>query len=125
MQAYASPQSAIGNSSLLAEINLFTIMTLWMIILGIGIVDCTNEAISDCMDKTKMSSKPIEEALEEHTNELMSLSDVIGTGQGLCDDKPCIKVFVIKKNHEMEERISKILHDFPFKIEETGRIKAR
>ena len=122
---YASPQTRIGNSSLLTEMYSFTIMTLWMIILEIGFVDCTNEAISDCKDNTEMSAKPIEEAMEEHTNELMSLSDVIGIGQGLCGGKPCIKVFVIKKNYELEERIYKILHDYPYKIEETGRIKAR
>ncbi len=71
-----------------------------------------------------MPKKSIEEVLSEHTRDLMSLSGVVGAGQGLCNGQPCIKVFVIKKTHELEEKIPKTLEGYPVVIEETGRIRA-
>ena len=35
-----------------------------------------------------MPAKKIEDVLKEHTDNLMGLPSVVGTGQGLCDDKP-------------------------------------
>jgi hypothetical protein len=46
--------------------------------------------------KSSELAKTIVEVLKEHTEELMSLPGVVGTAQGLCDDKPCIKVYVYK-----------------------------
>ena len=48
-----------------------------------------------------MPAKTIEEALRDHTDSLMSLPGVVGTGQGLCDGQPCIKVFIVKKTPEL------------------------
>ncbi len=45
-----------------------------------------------------MATKGIEEVLEENRKAIMSIPGVVGTGQGLCEGKPCIRVFVIKKN---------------------------
>lgn len=36
----------------------------------------------------------IEEVLAEHTDEWMAIEGVEGTGIGLCDETPCIKIFV-------------------------------
>ena len=52
-----------------------------------------------------MSAMKIEEVLKKYTDNLMSISGLIGTGQGLCDEDPCIKVFVIKKMPELEKKI--------------------
>ena len=71
-----------------------------------------------------MSPKSIEVVLDEHTDELMSMPGVVGTGQGLCDDKPCIKVFVIERAPELDQKIPDALEGYPVKIEETGEIKA-
>ncbi len=54
----------------------------------------------------------------------MSVSGVVGTGQGLCDDKPCIKIFVVKETPEMEQKIPRMLEGYPVVIEETGEIRA-
>lgn len=66
----------------------------------------------------------IEEVLKEHTKEVMSIPGVVGIAQGLCDNKPCIKVYVIKKTSEIEKKIPDILGGYPVLIEETGEIRA-
>ena len=72
-----------------------------------------------------MSPETVRKALETHTDELMSLPGVVGTGQGLCDNQPCIKVFVIKDSPDLEERIKTILEGYPVVIQETGRFRTR
>ena len=69
-------------------------------------------------------SKKIEEVLKKHTDNLMSMSGVVGTGQGLCNDELCVKVFVIKKTPELEEKIPGELEGYKVKIEETGEVRA-
>jgi hypothetical protein len=54
----------------------------------------------------------------------MSLPGVVGTAQGLCDDKPCIKVYVIKKTSELAKEIPDIIEGYRIMIEETGEIRA-
>ena len=71
-----------------------------------------------------MPSKPIEKVLEEHTLELMSIDGVVGTAQGLCNGKPCIKVYVIKKTRQLTQRIPTTLEGYPVVIEETGEFRA-
>lgn len=72
-----------------------------------------------------MPGKAIEKVLKEHTQELMAIPGVVGTGQGLCDEKPCIKVFVIKKTPELDHKIHQILEGCPVAIEETGEIRVK
>ena len=70
-------------------------------------------------DKT-MSSESIEQVIKTHARELMSIPGVIGIAQGLCDDKPCIKVFVNKRTPESEQGIPKIIKGFRVDIVESG-----
>ena len=74
--------------------------------------------------ENNMPSKPIEKVLEEHTLELMSIDGVVGTAQGLCNGKPCIKVYVIKKTRQLTQRIPTTLEGYPVVIEETGEFRA-
>jgi hypothetical protein len=74
--------------------------------------------------KDPMAAETIKEALKKHTKDLMSMPGVVGTGQGLCEGKPCIKVFVIKKTPDLDQKIPKTLDGYPVVIEETGEIKA-
>src|SRR5574341_155179 len=74
--------------------------------------------------ENNMPSKPIEKVLEEHTTELMSIKGVIGTAEGLCDGKPCIKIFVIKRTRQLTQRIPTKLEGYPVVIEETGEFRA-
>jgi hypothetical protein len=54
---------------------------------------------------------------------LMSLPGVVGTAQGLCGGQSCIKVYVIKRTTELEQKIPHILEGYPVMIEETGEIR--
>jgi len=72
-----------------------------------------------------MPAKAIEEVLRDHAKSLMSLPGVVGTGQGRCEGKPCIKVFVIQKTDDLNQKIPKTLEGYPVEVEETGRVKIR
>ncbi len=71
-----------------------------------------------------MQQKPIEEALRDHTDGLMSLPGVVGTGQGLCNGQPCIKVFIITKTPELLRQIPAEIDGYAVAVEETGEIRA-
>ncbi len=71
-----------------------------------------------------MSERSIEIVLREHTDELMAMSGVVGTAQSLCDDKPCIKVYVIALTPELEQKIPKNIEGYPVDIEVTGELHA-
>ncbi len=97
--------------------------------IGVTVLVCV---VAGCVDKTsndqegekQVTAKTIVEVLKDHTEELMSLSGVVGTAQGLCDDKPCIKVYVIKKTSELAQKIPDIIEGYKVMIEETGEIRA-
>jgi hypothetical protein len=72
-----------------------------------------------------MSSEAVGKALEKHRDELMSLPGVVGTGQGLCDKQPCIKVFVTKHLPDLQDQVKTILEGYPVVIQETGRFRTR
>lgn len=93
-------------------------------ILSCSIVTFANEAGKDRGEGTQVPKKTIEEVLKEHTNKLMSIPGVVGTGQSLCNGQPCIKAFVSKKTVQLEEKIPKTLEGYPVVIQETGKFKA-
>ena len=68
--------------------------------------------------------KAIDEVLKEHAKSLMAIPGVVGVGESLCDDKPCIKVYVSQETPELERKIPQMLEGYPVKIEETGEIRA-
>ncbi len=65
----------------------------------------------------------LNDILERHTKVLMAVPGVVGTGEGLCKGSPCIKVFVIRKTPDLQERIPKNLDGYPVIIEEIGEIR--
>jgi hypothetical protein len=71
-----------------------------------------------------MQRRTIEEALRTHTDRLMSIPGVVGTAQGLCEGKPCIKVFVAKKTPELLRHISAAADGYPVAVEETGELRS-
>ena len=70
-----------------------------------------------------MSKVKIEDVLKEHTDELMSLPGVVGTGQGLCDGKPCIKIFVKQLTPELVAKIPKSIKGYKVEAVETGQFQ--
>jgi len=71
-----------------------------------------------------MPKKSIEVVLKEHTDELMAMSGVVGTAQGLCDNKPCIKVYVVALTPELKKKIPKSLEGYAVEVEVTGEFRA-
>ncbi len=100
------------------------ILIIGIMILGSGIVSCINKTANDQEGEKQVTAKTIEEVLKDHTEELMSLPGVVGIGQGLCNGKPCIKVLVIEKTSELEQKIPDNIEGYQVMIEETGEIRA-
>jgi hypothetical protein len=71
-----------------------------------------------------MPSKTIESVLKKHTQRLISLPDVIGIAQGEFDRKPCIKVYVTRKTHELLRQIPSNLEGYMVIVEESGEFRA-
>jgi hypothetical protein len=82
------------------------------------------EKIDSRPERNPMATKLIEEVLRANARKMMSIPGVIGVGQGLCEGNPCIKVFVIKRTPELDQKIPKTLADYQVLIEEIGKIKA-
>ncbi|HLO25198.1 MAG TPA: hypothetical protein VK187_03735 [Geobacteraceae bacterium] len=90
-----------------------------VLVLALALTACAASPKGEDM----MSGRTIEEVLRAHTGELMSLPGVVGTAQGVCADLPCIKVYVIKKNADLEQRIPGTVEGYPVSVEETGTIR--
>jgi len=71
-----------------------------------------------------MQRKTIQSVLKEHTDKLMTLPGVVGTGLGECSGKPCIKVFVAKKTPDLVKQIPSSLEGHPVEVQETGEFRA-
>ena len=95
-----------------------------LVILFIFSTSCTSEKFDIRSKGNPMPAKAIDEVLKENTKAIMSIPGVVGTGQGLCEGKPCIKVFVIKKTPDLDQKIPNTLEGYQVVIEETGEIKA-
>ena len=85
---------------------------------------CSAKFVSGYDNAVQMPSRPIAEVLKEHSDELMSIPGVVGTAEGLCNDNPCIKVFVKEKTKDIDQRIPDELEGYPVEVEETGEFKA-
>ncbi len=68
--------------------------------------------------------RPIAEVYEKHSEQLMAVPGVVGTAISLCEGKPCIKVYAVKKTAELSRRIPPLLEGYPVEIEETGVIRS-
>ncbi len=95
-----------------------------LVILFIFSISCASEKFDIRPEGNPMPAKAIDEVLKEHAKAIMSILGVVGVGQSLCDDKPCIKVYVIKETPELNQKIPRILEGYPVMIEETGEIRA-
>ena len=71
-----------------------------------------------------MTKKPIEQVLKEHTDSLMALPGVVGTGQGLCAGEPCIRVFVVQATEDLLKQIPGEIEGYTVDVQQTGEFKA-
>ena len=108
-------------SYMMLEMVLFTLV---LLVLNTEVAGSSEKDTDFGGEENKMSAKTIEEVLKEHTDDLMAIPGVVGTGQGLSDGKPCIKIFVIKKTPQLDRKIPGNLDSHPVVIEETGEFRA-
>jgi hypothetical protein len=111
----------IRNLGIILKALIFCVGTVVFASSGLSWVD---QPENEHKGKREMVGKTIREVLREHTPELMSTPGVVGTAQGLCDGRPCIKVFAAEKTPELEQKIPDTLEGYPVLIEETGRFRA-
>ena len=71
-----------------------------------------------------MSQRTIGEVLEDLTDRVMLIPGVVGTAEGLCEGRPCLKVFLAKKTPELLRQIPAVLEGYPITAEETGAFRA-
>jgi len=71
-----------------------------------------------------MSNGEVGEVLKRHTAELMAVPGVVGVAEGKFRGKPCIKVFVRDRTHELLRQIPKTIEGFLIQIEEGGEFRA-
>lgn len=109
---------------LIWKILKMSLFSIGIIVLVSGFVGCVDKTANDQEGERQVTAKTIEEVLKEHTDKLMSLPGVVGTAQGLCDNKPCIKVYVIEKTSELVQKIPDIIEGYQVVVEETGEIRA-
>ena len=67
----------------------------------------------------------IDQVLERVTGEWLAIPGVVGTGTGVCDGRPCLKVFVSERTREVEARIPPSAGGYPVRVEVTGSARAR
>ena len=77
----------------------------------------------DSRGQSEMVMRDINDVMQSHTEELMSIPGVVGVYIGaLGDGTPCIKVMVVKKTPELESKIPSVLEGYPLVIVESGEI---
>ena len=86
-------------------------------------VCCTSADSAGQKGHKDMTQGSIEQVLSRSADRLMSVQGVVGIGQGLCGDKPCIKVFVVKITDDIRKELPAVLEGYPVEIEETGEIR--
>lgn len=112
-------------------INVMTVAASWgplifgiaMGVLSIHVAGCAAMAEAGGEEK-KMAAKTIQEVLEEHTDEWMSIPGVVGTAIGEVEGKPCIRILAAKKTEELTKQIPRDVEGFLVVISETGEIRA-
>ena len=97
-----------------------------LILAGMMVTAVLEDSVAAAAEGEKaVAETTITEVLKERTDALMSVRGVVGAGQGLCDGRPCVKVYVVKKTPEVEQEIRRILEPHPFVIQESGRFQSR
>lgn len=69
-------------------------------------------------------TRPIEVVLALYSDVLLSTPGVVGTGIGLCDDSPCIKVFLEDCRAETLESIPRMIEGYRVDPVVTGEVRA-
>lgn len=75
-----------------------------------------------CSGAMTEQTRPIENVLASYSAALMDTPGVVATGIGLCEDTPCIKVFLENGRAETLERIPRSIEGYRVDTVVTGEI---
>ena len=96
-------------------------LLLWFLTAAVA---CGRQGAIEGEKEQPMPEKTIQQVLREHTDSLISLPGVVGTGQGECSGEPCVKVFVVEKTAELLRQIPSAIEGYTVEVVETGEIRA-
>jgi hypothetical protein len=85
---------------------------------------CDHRSVEKQQSVPGMSKQTIEQVQAKYQDRWMRIPGVVGVGIGAANRKPMIKVLVVKKTMELEQRIPKEAEGYSVIIEETGEIRA-
>jgi len=88
------------------------------------ITGCFYSGSSDIEKGQTMPERSIEQVQEEYTDEWMAIPGVEGTAIGLCEGKPCIKIFTSSKPQQLKNKIPSTVEGYPVIIKEIGSFRA-
>ena len=86
---------------------------------------CSRTSTSNQQEQTAMSSPSLEEVLDAHKDSLMAVRGVVGVGQALCDDTPCIRIYASRQTPEIDEQVPDSIQGYAVDVEVTGPIGPR
>jgi hypothetical protein len=70
-----------------------------------------------------MPDKPnVAEIINRHAQKLMSIPGVVGLGESLCNDAPCISIYLENDSPGLLQQIPSQLEGIPTKLRITGQI---
>jgi hypothetical protein len=87
------------------------------------VLSCGKKDLHQQKGQPVVPQQTISEVPAERSPELMSIPGVVATPQGLCNDTPCIKVYVREKTPDLDQKIPKTLNGYRVVMEETGEIR--
>lgn len=102
-----------------------TILLLPTLGLALALVAGCGLVRNDTPEEEQVPERSIEEVQEAHTPGWMELPGVVGTGIGLCDDEPCIRVFLSEPSPEVEEAIPEEVEGYRVELVVTGPFRPR
>jgi len=68
--------------------------------------------------------KTIEQVLKDNSSKWLAIPGIEATAIGLCNDRPCIKIFTSIQPEEIEAMIPAAVQGYPVVIEYTGPFRA-
>lgn len=98
---------------------------LWPILLTVAAIAVAGCADDESQKGEPVSDKTIQQVLSEKTGQWMTIEGVVGTAIGLCDDKPCIKVFTSSDPAPVQAKIPSMVEGYAVVIEQIGEVRAR
>ena len=79
---------------------------------------------SDEKEDSGVSRVTIEQVLKENTSKWLAIPGVEGTAIGMCNDKPCIKIFTSARPDEIQPMIPAMIEGYQVVVEYTGQFRA-